>query len=342
MQFGKGKKADPILIEKVTRSLYLLESLAETDLPFVFKGGTALLILLGELHRFSIDVDITIPKNTCQSRLSKILDSIVQSNPVFTRFEENHRGHNTLIQKTHYKIYYISSLNKEEAYVLLDVLNETNQYSEIVEKDINCELVDTSHPFVKVNMPSIDSILGDKLTAFAPNTCGIPYGKNKELEIVKQLFDVANLFDRMNNVQTVSSTFKKISVQELSYRKIQDKYTFFDVLDDTFNTSKIIAARGKIEKATFESLLEGIKRIRSFVFSKNYRLEHAVNDASKAAYLSLLIKHNIPCIKRYNSSIDLTQLKMKTEYKKLFGTIIKFDPEAYYYLYCCSEIMLKN
>ena len=71
-------------------------------------------------------------------------------------------------------------MDEEEAYVLLDVLNETNQHSEIVEKDINCELVDTSHPFVKVNMPSIDSILGDKLTAFAPNTCGIPYGKNKE------------------------------------------------------------------------------------------------------------------------------------------------------------------
>ena len=42
---------------------------------------------------------------------------------------------------------------------------------------------------LKVNLPDKNCILGDKLTAFAPHTTGIPTGEDKELEIKKQLFD---------------------------------------------------------------------------------------------------------------------------------------------------------
>jgi hypothetical protein len=38
---AKNRKADNILVEKVIRSLFLLEGLAKIDLNFVFKGGTA-------------------------------------------------------------------------------------------------------------------------------------------------------------------------------------------------------------------------------------------------------------------------------------------------------------
>lgn len=34
---------------------------------------------------------------------------------------------------------------------------------------------------------------------------GIPYGKNNELEIIKQLFDFANLFDSMSDIEVVSN-----------------------------------------------------------------------------------------------------------------------------------------
>ena len=38
-------------------------------------------------------------------------------------------------------------------------------------------------------------ILGDKLTAFAPHTTGVPLCVGKSMEIAKQLFDVATLID---------------------------------------------------------------------------------------------------------------------------------------------------
>jgi hypothetical protein len=48
-----------------------------------------------------------------------------------------------------------------------------------------------------------NSILGDKLTAFAPNTTGIPYKKGKHIEIIKQLHDVSKLIDNITDISTV-------------------------------------------------------------------------------------------------------------------------------------------
>ena len=76
---------------------------------------------------------------------------------------------------------------------------------------------------MKVVVPSVEDILGDKLTAFAPETTGIPYYKNDKLttlEIVKQLYDVGRLFDKMQDINTVSKSFKAIAHVELGYRNL--------------------------------------------------------------------------------------------------------------------------
>lgn len=51
-------KADIQLLEKTIGALYLVESLVNSGLNFVFKGGTSLVLLLNEIKRFSVDVDI--------------------------------------------------------------------------------------------------------------------------------------------------------------------------------------------------------------------------------------------------------------------------------------------
>ena len=56
------RRADPGLIEKVVYALTLLEQLVSVDLDFVFKGGTAVLLSLDRLDRFSIDIDIVMPE----------------------------------------------------------------------------------------------------------------------------------------------------------------------------------------------------------------------------------------------------------------------------------------
>ena len=56
------KKENPAanlqLLEKTIGALYLVENLANNGLDFIFKGGTSLVLLLNDLKRFSVDVDI--------------------------------------------------------------------------------------------------------------------------------------------------------------------------------------------------------------------------------------------------------------------------------------------
>ena len=59
------KYNDKNLIEKVIRAFSLLEMLAASGCPFYFKGGTSLMLILGDgSHRLSIDIDIMCPPGT--------------------------------------------------------------------------------------------------------------------------------------------------------------------------------------------------------------------------------------------------------------------------------------
>ncbi len=337
------KKADPTLIEKATKALHLIEELAKSDLEFIFKGGTSLLLLLNQMYRFSIDIDIIIEKQKQEVDMQKKLSEIIGKSPIFTRFEEDLRQGNHKVPKLHYKAFYRSLIDREENYILLDILFEKSNYTNVIQRNIDCSFIEYIEPAVQVKMPSVDCILGDKLTAYAPNTTGIPYGKNKELEIIKQLFDVGNLFDEMSDLETVSRTFKQMAQHELVYRGKVKEYTYVDVLDDIFETSRILSERGRVEKDTFNQLQVGVKRIKGYIFSKNYILESAVNSASKAAYLSILIKYGITDIERFKPKFNIREYAIEhPDYRKL-KTIIKFDPEAYFYWYKSIEILtLKN
>jgi hypothetical protein len=70
-----------------------------------------------------------------------------------------------------------------------------------------------------VDVPTVNSILGDKLTAYAPNTTGVPFGRNKSMEIIKQLFDIGELFDACDDLLEVSTSYGAIQKQESAYRQ---------------------------------------------------------------------------------------------------------------------------
>mgnify|MGYP001513442706 CR=1 FL=1 len=98
---SKKKKADKILIEKVIRALMLLEGLSSSGLDFVFKGGTALMLLLGTTKRLSIDIDIIVPNKSVD--LTDYLDKFITEKG-FTRYEKQERKVQSDIEKEHYKL----------------------------------------------------------------------------------------------------------------------------------------------------------------------------------------------------------------------------------------------
>lgn len=68
---------------------------------------------------------------------------------------------------------------------------EKANYQNIVQLPIDSKFVQIMDQPLLVRVPSLEDILGDKLTAFAPNTTGIPYFKSEHsmsMEIIKQLY----------------------------------------------------------------------------------------------------------------------------------------------------------
>lgn len=337
----KKRNADKILVEKVVRALMLLEGLATSDLEFVFKGGTALMLLLDTEKRLSIDIDIIVPDK--EKSLDGILDKICKDYG-FIHYERQERKVKSKIDKDHYQLFFESEVEGKESYVLLDVLKEDIHYTTITEVSIAGSFVDTEGEPVKVKVPDFNNILGDKLTAFAPNTTGIPYLKGEKemgMEIIKQLYDIACLCDCADNPTVVAEVFTSFAETEITYR--HDKCSVTDVLEDIIDNALEICLRGNHGKANFDILQKGITQVRSFIYSEPFHLERAITCAAKAAYIATLIKHGKTEIKRYNPDIlpELIGWQITEPMNTKLNKIKKSDREAFFYLYQIWEMSYK-
>ena len=333
----ENRNADKILVEKVIRALLLLEGLVKQKLPFVFKGGTALMLHLNTTKRLSIDIDIILPSSL--DNLKEKLDKIVQEQG-FLRLELNERNTQTKIKKEHYKFFYHAfSKSGKEDYVLLDILFEEVTYSNIVQIPIKSTFTPLKDEPLSVKVPCLEDLLGDKLTAFAPNTTGIPYFKghdSKSMEIIKQLYDIGNLIDLVTDISIIKTTFYRFAETELIYRNKND-LNVIDVLDDIFQTALCIVSRGKDGNGNFEELQKGIRSIGSFIFSESYHLEKAINSASKAAYLSTLIKYDVKVLEKFDTSVPMKDWDIISDTR--LNKLKKSDPEAFFYWYKTYKII---
>lgn len=327
----KHKNADKILIEKVIRALTLLNDLKETELDFIFKGGTALMLLLNEPKRLSIDIDVIIPDKKIV--LNGILRKIIEKGN-FHRFEEHSRNVDSQIEKAHYKFFYYPTFktHSEEEYILLDVLFEQNPYSQIIEIPINSPFLVIEDNALSVSVPNFENILGDKLTAFAPNTTGIPYLKSNRsmsMEIMKQLYDIGNLFDVMTDVEMVKETFSHIAKNELLYRKLPD-LTPEDVLTDIIQSALCICTRGKAGDCRFAEIQKGIERVKHFIFSDRFHIDNAILAASKAAYIATLIKSGETELRRFDAKTDLSKHIIDNPEHSKLNKLKKSNREAFW------------
>ena len=338
----KHRNADKILAEKVIRALLLLEGLAKQKLFFVFKGGSALLLHFNSTKRLSIDIDIILPNEIIN--LDCILEVIVKEQG-FLRKELQHRSTSSKIKKEHYKFYYtpLHKTNKDEEYVLLDILFEEVNYENLVSLPIQSDFIPIIDKPLNVNVPSLEDILGDKLTAFAPNTTGIPYfkkGDSMSMEIIKQLYDIGNLFDMVTDLDTIRTTFYRFAKTEMDYRN-SEGMNENDVLEDIYQTALCIVSRGTDGKGDFEELQNGIRRISRFIFSESYHIEKAIAHASKVAYLSRLIQLNAKNITKFENPLQLYDWQIGQPLKKKLNKLKKSNPEAFFYWYRIYELEQK-
>lgn len=180
--------SDEYKIDIFEKYVYSMLLLAQLDIllskkEYVFKGGTSLLVLFDSSLRFSIDVDICMKENE-HDNLASLEESFKKNlRPPFTKVEldkdiRSHGGRN--IKAAHFYFYYIPKYKTQEQFVLLDIVFQNNS--------INSQPIKIDSPYLIqngdalfVNTITVDDLLGDKLTAFAPTTIGVKYTSKKSI-----------------------------------------------------------------------------------------------------------------------------------------------------------------
>ena len=353
-QFKKQKdhkRIDKIILEKMIYALHLLERLKANGLNFVFKGGTSLLFLLNEGNRFSIDIDIICI--TDRKDLEIIIDKVIETSR-FTEWKlDEHRSYQPGVPKAHYKFFFDTN-QQGSGTILLDVLIEDSIYPEQIQKPINTKWIETDTETM-VTIPSIDAITGDKLTAFAPNTIGIPYFKGKDMqpfsmEICKQLFDLSKLFERIESVEMVAKSFMAFAKKEINYRKNGNPKTEVTpgmVLQDTIDTCLIIAKRGGgsvDEKQKFAELQRGIKAFDfGFLMTGHFRIDDAVPAAARIAYLSAkILVNDLSPIDNYKKQ-DIKEWSIEDPDWNFLNRLKKQpDKSSFYYWYHTVQLLTNH
>jgi hypothetical protein len=272
-------KRDPSLLERVVYAFGLLEALSRVGLDFTFKGGTCLLLLLKKNMRLSTDIDIMVKPGI---DIELFINKAAKIFP-FVGYEENVRRASRNIDKKHFKFFYDSPVSGKRFHILLDVVFEESGYSKTAELDITNTFLNVESPIIQVTAPTINCILGDKLTAFAPHSIGVPYGVDKELEIIKQHFDIAVLMEDMDQFVEVKDTYKRIAEMEISYRELKN-INVRDTLADSFKTAITIIGRGNLFPDDFKYLADGMRKVKGHILD-NYSPVIAERQSCRIAYL---------------------------------------------------------
>jgi hypothetical protein len=267
-----------------------------SKLDFVFKGGTALMLLLDKPLRISTDIDIVCraPEKQFEDELKKWIRF-----PPFTRWERDYRASDTEPPcKRHYFVYFNSLFNgKFESYVILDVLAEDCgiPIKHTMRKCVDCSFLKIEGVPSQVTVPVPEALLGDKLTAFAPNTTGVSFHDPRRLEdsshqVIKQLFDVGQLFDNIVDMEIVRQSYLSVLEKEGGYRHLDGlpQRALLDTLQTSFEICTFESRRQKLPNDEF--IRKGIKSMMSDLINQmQFSFLQARLAAAKAAYLVTLL-----------------------------------------------------
>lgn len=330
--------ADPSIIERTVYAFGLLEAIAKTGLSFIFKGGTSLMILLSEPRRLSTDIDIIVEPGT------DIDEYIQQAGMIFPfkRVAENSRPSKYNIEKRHFRFYFISPRSGEDFNVLLDVVFEKNPYDKVDEKEIGGGYLLTEGKNLTVKVPDKNCILGDKLTAFAPHTIGVPFYRGNEpmyLEIIKQMFDCWTILQEMDDYQVVSRVYDVVSRIEIEYRGINLEKK--DCLLDTIQSCICILGEGSIRAEEYTQYYAGINALQTHIYNGKMNGQEAAKYACGVMYLATCLLTEKSFERIENPDVFRT-VKLPLKNIKKISRLKNVDTTAYAYMIKSLQLLTEN
>lgn len=182
---------------------------------------------------------------------------------------------------------------------------------------------------VFITTSSKEGLLGEKLTAFAPETTGILYTKNRPVEIIKQLYDVGTLFDIVDEISVVRTVFQTVANQEIAFRKLSISPD--DVLTDILNAALCICDRNE-KDLHFLHLKTGINNIKPHIFQR-FSIDDAIVAASKVMYIVGMIQQSSNVTpERFTNAHSVAHQEIPTSDYNRFNRYKRSNPEAFFYI----------
>jgi len=334
---------NPVMLEKSIVALQLLSHLAESGLPFQFKGGSSLLLRLSPIRRLSIDVDIVTQAKP--DELHAVLARISRLLPL-TGHEHNAKRDKELPPMKHYRVFYPSAIEPKTDHVLLDVLFEPDATPHSEPVTIATPFI-TPERVVRVSVSTVEALLDDKLGAFAPHTIGILHHSERKTDIAKQLFDVAALFDAATDLRVAAEVYATLHARQLVYR--QANYTLTDTLNDSIESGFLYSQldlKGGLRTEPGLLLQDGITGLQNHLVNLPFRRDEARVASGKAACVAAWIMHR-------PAGVTLPELRFRpAEVAALRGAQIAApwaplnrlkggNPEAFHYWYR-AQLLLRD
>lgn len=276
------RSAPADLAELAVHCLELVAELADEGLQFRFKGGNSLLVLLEDPKRFSIDVDITTEEP--RDAIDAAVESVVKRHGVFTRWQKRQHKTKPWLPMVSYEIFFRSQFAASgESFIMLDAVLHNTRF-DTIQKTVACG--DLFYCSRTCELPSISSMVGDKLLTLGPNTLGIPLGKKKEAQRLKHVYDVSLLARRKVSLGGIRRSIESCMAQE---NRIQEKaFTLAEVYEDTVRFCRLTAEfeakpSGPVHDAALAEIVFGHEPFSTHLFDSGYSWKDLQSDAARAA-----------------------------------------------------------
>jgi hypothetical protein len=95
-------------------------------------------------------------------------------------------------------------------------------------------------------------------------------------------------------------------------------------------------------KGDFDHLQTGIQRVSRFIFSESFHIDRAITFASKAAYVSALIKADKAEIEKFKNPAIMKDWVIGEPFWPRLNRLKKSNPEAFFYWYKIFELNTEN
>lgn len=317
-------------LEKAIFCLEYVGQLQEEGLDLIFKGGSAVQILLN--HRWTrLSIDVDICTNSSKEELETILEKIHRKfdKKAFSYTQRDREISGNLP----FYLYRIETptITEKSRTVLLDAMGIKPKF---VTQKASLKTFFFDSP-AKITTPTTGALLGDKLSTIGPTSIGRPLKDSRNgLEYAKHLFDIGILQETDFDIKQCKAAYTEVIHIQSKIRNRE--YTLGECFDDMLFTCQVAslpqpigeqAIKGltssQATRATseFKILQDGLQRFRPFLVQKiSYSWYDLRNNAARTALLTKILNSNISDTK----AREILRVKAPTTRKEILALMDQF------------------